>query len=339
MNCSIYIDKSNIGNLQHLHQIVEGFTMLKKEINVEYIQNVPFGLKNKQLCIVEIGGKKILYDTLDGYSCYDDNLSEEGNLNLFDFMLDKVDFCFKRSFSIKINTNLKNAFKIHPLGFNYEVGRSAIKRFFFNSSIKSMLINSSKFYFNMFSPNFFVKQSLTEEDVKNEGKIIFMTRLWEGEANKTLNKVRIECIRACKKEFGDRFYGGLIPNKLSSAYPDLLLKNNSKRRFYLKFMFGCRYCIATTGLFHSIGWKFAEYIAASKCIISEPLYYQVPGDFTKDKNYLEFTNADELIKHIKTLDANPNLQIAMSRANNDYYNNYLSPDKLIYNSLKELSLI
>lgn len=52
-------------------------------------------------------------------------------------------------------------------------------------------------------------------------------------------------------------------------------------------------CITTTGLHRSIGWKFAEYIAASKAIVTEKLNYspgtELKANFTREI-YLVVTN-------------------------------------------------
>lgn len=88
-------------------------------------------------------------------------------------------------------------------------------------------------------------------------------------------------------------------------------------------------CINTLGLHNSTGWKFAEYIAASRAIISEPLVYQSSG-LIEGNNYLSFTDSESMILGIETLLKNKS---QMMLNNYHYYNNFVRPDSLIMNSL------
>ena len=107
----------------------------------------------------------------------------------------------------------------------------------------------------------------------------------------------------------------------------------TKKENFLKIMRECNICIATTGLHNSIGWKFGEYIAASRAIVSEPLRYQLPGDFNKGENFLEFTNDSELVNCIRILQEDKEKVFDMMKSNFMYYNNYVQPDKMILNTL------
>lgn len=92
-------------------------------------------------------------------------------------------------------------------------------------------------------------------------------------------------------------------------------------------------CIATTGLFGSIGWKFAEYVAGSRAIISEPLNYSIPGNFTNGVNYYDFLNKDDLLNNIQTLLSNKDIVKNMMYNNFLYYNQYVKPENLVLNTL------
>ena len=67
--------------------------------------------------------------------------------------------------------------------------------------------------------------------------------------------------------------------------------------------------------------------------MSEPLRYEVPGGFKKEQNFLEFTNADDLIAGINTLRRDRSALLRMMRENYRYYNNYLRPQNLVLNTL------
>ena len=116
--------------------------------------------------------------------------------------------------------------------------------------------------------------------------------------------------------------------------PDLIMSAEfTKKINYLNNIKKHNICIATTGLHNSIGGKFAEYVAASRSIITEPLHYQPAGDFEENKNYLTFSTIDSLIEKIHLLLQNTELMKEIMTSNYQYYTQYLSPDKLVLNTL------
>ena len=90
---------------------------------------------------------------------------------------------------------------------------------------------------------------------------------------------------------------------------------------------------ATTGLHGSVGWKFAEYVAFAKAIVSEPLNCEVPGDFKPGQNYLTFRSPTELVEQASTLFSDNALRHALMTNNARYYLGYVRPDALVLNSL------
>jgi hypothetical protein len=90
--------------------------------------------------------------------------------------------------------------------------------------------------------------------------------------------------------------------------------------------------IATTGLFNSIGWKFAEYIGFSRAIVSEKLNFEAPG-LESGKHYLGFTTLDECVEAVSTLMNDKDLCAQMMIRNHEYYQTYLRPDRMVWNAL------
>ena len=82
-----------------------------------------------------------------------------------------------------------------------------------------------------------------------------------------INSTRARCVELLRKEVGIAFYGGVAPDDFAQKhYSNAVLSD--KRAFakhnYLKILKEYPICVATKGLWHSIGFKFAEYIARSK---------------------------------------------------------------------------
>ena len=331
-------------NLTHNSLIVTGFKMLEKQgkVKLSIKKDYERGKKLPNDAIIEakVDGIKISFGTMDGYN-FDIKEMEE--------YLKTVDFFFKRSFSKEENKKFSSEIqkKIFPLSFNYAVS------YFSNP----MDYQSEKFlkknYEKLKKINLFLHSY--RDDVKyfenhsteNKGTILFMCRLWDPyakeieneivrEERRQINKTRIEIIRRLKEEFKDQFIGGVSLDETSKKMcPDIILSDElTIKKNYIKTMKKASICIASTGLHKSTGWKFAEYVVAGKAIISEPLEYEVSGNFKKGINYLEYKNADECIKAVKTLLNNNDLREKMEKANRDYYAAYLRPDKQVENAIK-----
>jgi hypothetical protein len=180
-----------------------------------------------------------------------------------------------------------------------------------------------------------------------EPRILFMARAWDPHDDPSrsetkvrerteLNDMRANCVRGLRKEFGGNFFGGFAHTEFAQQhYKDVLLPESrmASQRQYLELLRSYPICVATTGLHGSIGWKLAEYVSFSKAILSEPLQYQVPGDFRSGHNYLEFASAEECVRQARALASNSALRTEMMLRNARYYQSYLRPDVLVLSSL------
>lgn len=326
----------------HLNQIYDGFIKLQKAGLIKINVNNVSGKQSKPILKVLFNNQyKVIYDTLDGINWIDGSIQD--NLNYFKYNI-KADFYFKRSYNQQVLDNAPKNCKVFPLGFNYHINIDDK----FTDSIQKKTINILKN--NNFISSYIYKNYFGSSDFEyypfpmNKSKILFIARLWDPdevsldhikEERIQINKSRIEYIRACRKEFGDSFVGGLRHDKISLRHAKELILPPSltKKRHYLKTIRECDICIATTGLHNSIGWKFGEYIAASRAIVSEPLKYDIPGDFNKGKNFYEFNNTNELMIRTSSLISDNEKRYNMMARNYEYYNNYLKPDKLVLNSI------
>lgn len=340
----------------HLYQVISGFMMLERqgiiELKYEKLKKGHPDLLPYNMMEVIINQKtKVLYDVNDGY----DNLLQENKsyVEFYNNLLSRFDLCFKRSFSKKYNSLLDEKEKIYPLGLNYMVTypnniahfpmpndpvREKIKKI-------ARMLPFSEYYNGLYYVNSFEDTPRLEENPR----ILFMTRLWdidgdyEGqlssikkEERKYINEVRAKCIKLCKKEFGESFFGGVASTKYTNEnYSDIIIEDSSitKRNNYIKRVKGSSICVATMGLHESIGWKFAEYVAASKAIVTEELHYEIPSDFTQNKNYLTFKTPRECIEQIYKLVNDDNLRYKMMLHNFEYYHQHVRADRLILNSI------
>jgi hypothetical protein len=117
-------------------------------------------------------------------------------------------------------------------------------------------------------------------------------------------------------------------------YPDCTLDGSLTRKGkYLALVKQSDICIASMGLHGSNGWKLAEYVAASKAIVSEHLRYEVPGNFSPQRNYLPFDRPEECVRNVGELIANERLAYRLKVNNYEYYHTFVRPDRLVLNTL------
>ncbi|MCW8810919.1 MAG: hypothetical protein OQJ93_00480 [Ignavibacteriaceae bacterium] len=328
----------------HLSQIYDGFEKLRGLGLLKISIKPTPGNKTIPLLTVIINDKhKIIYDTLDGLNWISGSIEE----NLIHFKKSVVaDFYFKRSYQKQLVEYSPNNCFVYPLGFNYNV--KSADRFSFNLKERLMgLIKASPIISKHFNLRSSSRPSGDFEFYplpNKRSEILFLAKIWGPNVKysesfnieiEKINNFRINCIKVCKKEFGELFLGGLQRDRYSLAVAkDLVVPLHiTEKKTFINTIKDHNICIATTGLHDSIGWKVGEYVAASRAIVSEPLKYEVPGDFEMGKNYLAFNNEDELLEKISILLNDREKLFELMNNNFHYYNNYLRPEILVLNTL------
>lgn len=332
-----------ISNSLHISQIITGFISLKDffekngyTLVLDDQRASRLSFPHKHLIEANIDGKRIAFDMLDGY--------QETGPSLLKY-LSSVDYYFKRSYNSVENEILTGAgenkdliSKIYPLGLNYHVTIKGNPQDKYN--FKQSVFNFMRVLAGGKSSSYFTEDKIHAIKLPNvqKLKILFLARLWEG--NVELNDMRINIIRTLKQKYPNNFIGGLQDSPLvKKMCPDLRVSRvYAFRNKYLKRMHNADICIASAGLHKSIGWKMGEYVASGKAIVSEKLYYEVPGDFKEGVNYLEYNTVDECIAAVDRLMTDSDLLNWISQNNQTYYNEYLKPAKLVLNALNTASL-
>ena len=181
-------------------------------------------------------------------------------------------------------------------------------------------------------------------EVPVEPLVTFQTRLWTrdevplSEVDE-LNHGRVAVIRALKHAFDDRFIGGLLPTPLARAqYPDELTPHPSDYSAYHTLRKRCMIGVYTHGIEHSLAFKLGETLAASQCLVSEPLRYGLPVPLTPGVNYLLFETPDECVAQCRRLMADSELAGVMRRANHQYYRSEIEPAAHVQRMLERLTI-
>lgn len=330
INCHLIIHS----RAPHLNQIYAGFLDLSKKNIINLTKEIRIDTAKQILEVIVNDKVKIIYDTMDEEIFYAHSVMG----------IENIDFYFKRSFNPKVAQQY--SFISYPLGLNYNLNTRNGNIF----GVKEIIKNKVKKFIKGNKYNFFEEDFEAVPFAHTQPTICFLTRVWDINARDIENEVvrqerieinqfRIACIQACRDRYKERFIGGIEDSEFARKYyPDFIVKDKTitKKDNYLELIKNTDICIATTGLHKSIGWKFGEYVAASRAIVSEELCYEVPGDFKEGKNYLVFNTVEQLLKTVDDLLVDINKRKNIMWSNYEYYNSYVKAEFIVLNSLTKV---
>lgn len=345
----------------HLYQPLAGFAALEEDgelrCTFERLRpDSPHVLPYNMFEVVTDDGLRFIYDMNDGY----ENLLPDAREMpaFYNRLLNRCNLLFKRSFDPKKNAMLCTPQKVQPTPPNFLVTlpgnpahipvpcdprREKLKK------LVRVLPNTAYANRHVLEENLFAPPVCSDTP-----KILFMARLWDpagefpgqltpamAEERRRINESRASCIRLLRREFGDRFYGGVASSAFTvREYADVVLDEPSLARKdrYLAFMKSFDIHVSTMGLHGSTGWKFAEYIAASKAIVCEPLRYESAGGLADGTHYLPFTDADSCVSRVQSL-LDDALRMRMMESNHAYAERFLRCKAFVKTTLKEAGIV
>ena len=272
--------------------------------------------------------------------------------------LPECDFYFKRSYSAQVVESLPQQFRdrIRPLGLNYRVlpdvtDPLAIRRGLSMSGFSRATLSAVKQALDVgnrfgFQPR--LSQMESEPLLTASPYVLFHVAAYDPyddpqrsqdkiDDRISINETRARCIKLLKEELGPRFTGGFTPSRFAREhYADLVsVAESTSQENYLRTLKSFPICVASTGLHGSTGWKLAEYVALSKAVLSERLVYDLPGNFARGRNFVEFTSPEECVSGAVRLIEDAALRRQIMQNNATYYRDYLRPDALVRNALTQ----
>jgi Glycosyl transferases group 1 len=170
-----------------------------------------------------------------------------------------------------------------------------------------------------------------EPSVPLRPEIVFQTRVWtqadcSTEAIEPLNESRVAMVRALRKSFPKHFRGGVIPTKLArNRYPDALTAEPTRPAGYLTASRESLIGISTRGLHHSTPFKLPEYLAGSKCVVSEPLRNALPDMLEGGRDLVWFRGVDECLAKCEELLRRPEQAGELRHNAWKYYQEHVAP--------------
>jgi hypothetical protein len=170
-----------------------------------------------------------------------------------------------------------------------------------------------------------------EPSVPLRPEIVFQTRVWteadcSTEPIEPLNESRVALVRALRKSFPKHFRGGVIPTKLArERYPDALTTEPTRPAVYLTASRESLIGISTRGLHHSTPFKLPEYLAGSKCVVSEPVRNELPDALEEGRELVWFRGVDECLGKCEELLRRPERARELRRNTWKYYQEHVAP--------------
>ena len=87
-----------------------------------------------------------------------------------------------------------------------------------------------------------------------------------------------------------------MPTPLAlERYPNDVTRHPSRYAAYLALKKRFLISIYTRGVEHSLAFKLGETLAASQCLVSVPLRYELPQPLVEGENYLSFDTPDQAV--------------------------------------------
>ena len=83
----------------------------------------------------------------------------------------------------------------------------------------------------------------------------------------------------------------------------------------------------------------AEYTAAGRAIMTDPLRYRLPGEFIQRQNFVQYDTPEECLCRLQELLRSPRQINRMESANFVYHNAHVRPDALVQRTLREAGVL
>jgi hypothetical protein len=257
--------------------------------------------------------------------------------------LDAADVYFKRSYHLPDVEWLgpDRARRVEPFGMNFLVRSGSSTRWVLRHAVLPELVGTLRGartrladrlveYRNFFgSPGLDVFE--VSPDAPAQPRVAFQTRVWTrgelGLESEELNEDRVAMVRALRREFGPRFTGGLVPTPMARArWPQEVSDAPTRRREHLRWVQTALVAVYTRGLHHSTAFKLPEYLAASRCIVSEPVRNALPRPLVPGRHLLEFSTPEECVARCAEVLESRNLQDSLRGAAWEYWQSEGRPE-------------
>jgi hypothetical protein len=175
-----------------------------------------------------------------------------------------------------------------------------------------------------------------------QNRVLFQTRAFSPESSAfpedthATTEERAQYIRALKAALGDQFVGGFVPDAYARQhYPDCVAPEQLGQHAYMQLVRSSRICIYSRGLRDSPANKLGEYLASSRCIVSQRFKTHLPAPLEDGRDVLFFDTAEELVEKCRLLLNDEELQQRLSTGARDYYQMHVKPRQRVLQIFQE----
>jgi len=301
--CTIGAD----ADLFHVAHTVAGLCQLEAQDRIELALRRSSAI-GQHAMVLELNGLRAGIDLSD----HSDRMQPE---------LSACDLYFKRCVRPE---DLKLSNRIRPFGLNYSCrSRKATLRLLHLFGPSGVVRHRSAWKKFLCVP--LVKEFEREPAEAASATILFQARLWDAAdcpGDERINEDRVELLLALRRQFKQRVVGGLVPTPQARRdYPDLLTTLPSRQSKYIRWARRHLISIGFRGLFGSLGFKLAEALAASQCLISEPTAAYLPADMPR----AEYRSTEECVAACDHYLSHPDDARQLRKLAWEYYRSAVEP--------------
>lgn len=279
------------------------------------------------------------------------------SFQVYENALSQCDVYFKRSFFPPDLQNIasRNASKVLPFGFNFSCASNISKSFVCSWLMR---LYTTRIFLAPKETLAHVRQRLGGYRVFLDGpvmrdfqqppsvalnkRVVFQTRVWKPEEvgpddHRAVNELRVGILRALRDGLGKQFIGGLVPTEFARQhFPDVLATAPARRQVFIRWSKLNLVGVYVRGLNYSCGFRFAEHLAASQCVVAHPDGFRNPAPVPPKEglNFLAFTTPEECLEQCRRLLQDELLAQRMREANWEYYRHEVEPVQHIWNCLE-----
>lgn len=168
-------------------------------------------------------------------------------------------------------------------------------------------------------------------DVKQPG-VVFQPRLWMKADNgpdpvyDAANSDRIQLVEALRMAFPQEERIGLVHGSAARRLaPGLVLRRRVSMEGHRGQLRRATVAVNCAGLSGSVGWKFAEYLAAGSAIVSPLIETRLPEPVVAGVHYLPYRTPEECVEQCRRLLGDEALSHRMGDVNREYYQRWIHP--------------
>lgn len=172
-------------------------------------------------------------------------------------------------------------------------------------------------------------ESSPQEGMRAPNVILYNPSCWdesEGPEIRMMNQFRAELIVALRKAFGPRFIGGF--RKIGPSfqrYPYAIEDRELTNDEYVQTLARSNLSVYTNGKWGCFSWRFAEVLAASKCIVSEIIPNDAGIPLDENVGVVQRSSLESMVDTLLQFDCDPNRTLEYAHRVQRYYSEYVKP--------------